>query len=195
MTPRVEFAVRFGSVRRTALVLASVVVMALVFAPTTLAQMASASQANPNSEWETAAGGHLEFDVVSIHPVKDSDEPSSVNVPYGPEDAYTDTGGIFKATNWPVIHLIAFAYKNSTAQRDAFRASLPDWALNKGFDIEARAENPPCDQRPDAPDGAIHAHPALRPQGALRDAGCFGLCRRAHQARRFRAGAPSSSQR
>jgi uncharacterized protein (TIGR03435 family) len=142
MTPRLEFATVFGSLRRAALVLTSVVVMALAFAPTTLAKMAPAPQANPNSEWETAAGGHLEFDVVSIHPVKDSDEPSSVNVPYGPEDAYTDTGGIFKATNWPVIHLIAFAYKNSTAQRDAFRASLPDWALNKGFDIEARAENP-----------------------------------------------------
>jgi len=44
------------------------------------------SQPNPNADWETAAGGHMEFDVVSIHPEKDPDADSSQNVPYGPEE-------------------------------------------------------------------------------------------------------------
>jgi uncharacterized protein (TIGR03435 family) len=39
------------------------------------------------------------------------------------------------------VSLITFAYKNTTGQRDFFRAQLPDWALSSGFDIEARTEN------------------------------------------------------
>ncbi len=130
--------------RRTALILASVAALSLTFPPGTIAQTspAPATQPNPNAEWETAAGGHLEFDVISIHPEKDPGAPSSMNVPNGPDDTYTDTGGFFRATNWPVGALIGFAFKNTTAQRDVFRASLPDWAQNKGFDIEARTDNP-----------------------------------------------------
>jgi uncharacterized protein (TIGR03435 family) len=98
------------------------------------------SQPAPVADWQAAAGGHMEFDVISIHPEKDPDAPSSVNVPYGPEDTYTDTGGVFSARNWPVVRLISFAFKSNTGQRDAFRASLPDWAINDGFNIEARSD-------------------------------------------------------
>jgi uncharacterized protein (TIGR03435 family) len=97
---------------------------------------------NPNSAWEAAAGGHMEFDVISIHLEKDPDADSSQNVPYGPEDTYTDTGGVFRTTNWPVVRLISFAYKGNTAQGNALRASLPDWAQNEGFNIEARSDSP-----------------------------------------------------
>jgi uncharacterized protein (TIGR03435 family) len=116
----------------------------LVFSPGMAAQSAAPAQtqSNPNSGWETAAGGHMEFDVISIHPEKDPDADSSQNVPYGPEDTYTDTGGIFRTTNWPVVRLISFAFKGNTAQGNALRASLPDWALNEGFNIEARSDNP-----------------------------------------------------
>jgi uncharacterized protein (TIGR03435 family) len=96
---------------------------------------------SPMPDWQIAAGGKLEFDVVSVREDKNPDDPSSVNVPYGSEDAYTNTGGVFSAKNWPLVHLIAFAFKNSTSQRDAFRASLPDWALSQGFNIEARTDN------------------------------------------------------
>jgi len=95
----------------------------------------------PMPEWQVAAGGKQEFDVVSVREDKNADDPSSVNVPNGPEDAYTNTDGIFSAKNWPLVSLISFAFKNTTAQRDVFRASLPDWALNEGFNIEARTDN------------------------------------------------------
>lgn len=95
----------------------------------------------PAPEWEAAAGGHQAFDVISIHLDKNNDDAPSVNVPYGPEDTYTNTGGVFRATNLPVVRLISFAYKLTTGQRDAFRASLPDWAISEGFNIEARSDN------------------------------------------------------
>ena len=143
MTLRVAFNARWARRCRTATLLVLVPAMAFGFLPPTLAQTASPqTQLNPNSEWEAAAGGHLEFDVISIHPEKDPGVPSTVNVPYGPDDTYTNTGGIFKATNWPVVALIAFAYKNTTAERKVFQASLPDWALRQGFNIEARIDNP-----------------------------------------------------
>ena len=95
----------------------------------------------PPAEWEIAAGGHQAFDIIAIHPDRNGDDEPSVNVPYGPEDTYTNTGGVFRATNWPVVRLISFAYKSNTGQRDAFRASLPAWAISDGFTIEARSDN------------------------------------------------------
>ena len=99
------------------------------------------SQQPPPPAWEIAAGGHQAFDVISIRLDKNNEDDPRVNVPYGPEDTYTNTGGVFRATNWPVVHLIAFAYKSNTGERDAFRASLPDWAISEGFNIEGRSDN------------------------------------------------------
>jgi uncharacterized protein (TIGR03435 family) len=104
-------------------------------------QKRPAGQTPPPADWETAAGGHQEFDVISIHLDRNGDDDPSVNVPYGPEDTYTNTGGVFRATNWPVVRLISFAYRTTTGQRDAFRASLPEWAVAEGFSIEARSDN------------------------------------------------------
>lgn len=101
----------------------------------------SAASSVANADWEAKAGGPQAFDVISIRPDPNDDDPPSVNVPYGPEDTYTNTGGVFRATNWPVVRLISFAYKTTTGQRDAFRASLPDWADKDGFSIEARSDN------------------------------------------------------
>lgn len=92
-------------------------------------------------EWQTAAGGHQEFDVVSVRENKDPMAGSSMNVPYGPEDAFHDTGGVLSAKNVPLVMLIAFAFKNTTGQREAFRASLPDWVLTTGYNVEARTDN------------------------------------------------------
>ncbi|HEX5283696.1 MAG TPA: TIGR03435 family protein [Bryocella sp.] len=143
MMRQAAFAAGIGKFLRSALVLTSVAAMTFAFSPRTMAQTASPPQIQPdaNAEWEAAAGGHQQFDVISIHPVKDPSAPSNVNVPYGPDDTYTDTGGLFTATNWPVGALIGFAFKNTTSQRHTFQASLPDWALRQGFNIEARTDN------------------------------------------------------
>jgi uncharacterized protein (TIGR03435 family) len=90
-------------------------------------------------DWQISAGRHMAFDVISIHPEKNPDADSGVNVPYGGEDTYSDTGGVFKATNWPVFRLMGFAFKG-TGNR--FHDTLPDWAVNEGFNIEARSDNP-----------------------------------------------------
>jgi uncharacterized protein (TIGR03435 family) len=120
--------------------------LAIVLAVASLACALLAAQSTPSqpqppqvSDWETAAGGHMEFDVISIHAEKNPDAPSSVNVSYGTEDTYTDTGGVFKATNWPVFRLMRFAFKDA---HNAFHDTLPDWAVNEGFNIEARSDNP-----------------------------------------------------
>lgn len=100
---------------------------------------ASPAQASYMPDWQIAAGGHMDFDVISIHPEKNPDADSSVNVPYGGEDTYTDTGGVFKATNWPVFRLMGFAFKDT---HNPFHDTLPDWAVNEGFNIEARSDHP-----------------------------------------------------
>ncbi len=197
MTPRGPFVAKFGKFCRTALLLASLAATPLAFPPTTLAQTAPApqTQPNPNSIWETAAGGHQEFDVISIHPNKHPDTPSTVNVPYSGDDTYTDTGGFFRATNWPVL-----ASHQVRVQERYVATRLPSrqparLGHQPGIRYRSAHRQSACDQRPDAPHGPVHAHPTLRPQGALRDPRCFGLRRRAHQARRFRPRAASSSQR
>jgi len=117
----------------------------LVFPLGAAAQAAQPASSQPHTapapDWVTAAGGHQKFDVISIHPEKNPDADSSVNVPFGGDDTYTETGGVFLARNWPVAGLISLAYKLSTSQRDVFRASLPDWAQSQGFNIEARTDN------------------------------------------------------
>ena len=95
---------------------------------------------------QKAAGGHQEFDVVSVRQNK-SGYPWSggdqivMNVPYGPDDNYRVTGGILSAKNYPLLNLIVFAYKVPTAQGEALLASLPDWTNKELFDIEARTDN------------------------------------------------------
>jgi len=106
-----------------------------------VAQSSVTPVANYVPEWQTAAGGHQEFDVASIHENKNQDGPSSINVPYGPDPAFIPTGGVFRTQNWPLWQLIVFGFKLTTAQREQMIASLPDWAKNATYDIDARSEN------------------------------------------------------
>ena len=86
--------------------------------------------------------GRLEFDVVSVRQSKPGEENDMhINIPFGGDDAYRNTGGVFSAQNIPVRRLISFAYKLTTSQGETFRASLPDWAATDTFTIEARTEN------------------------------------------------------
>jgi hypothetical protein len=83
MPPREAFDAGWGTLSRRALVFLVAVAMGSAFSAGPMAQTASAprAQLNPNSDWETAAGGPTEFEVISIHPEKNSDADSSVNVP------------------------------------------------------------------------------------------------------------------
>lgn len=105
-------------------------------------------QPAPEPAWEAAAGGHLEFDVVSVHQNKsgapwngNNGDRMVMNVPYGPDDNYIVTNGILSAKNYPLLNLIVFAYKVPTAQGEALLSSLPVWTNSELFDIEARTDN------------------------------------------------------
>ena len=105
------------------------------------AQSPTAAKSSPSTP------GKLEFDVASVRQNKSGlpgagGDESSVNIPMGPEATFRNTGGVFSATNMPLNSFISFAYKVTTSQRAAFRASLPDWALTEGFNIQARTDKP-----------------------------------------------------
>ena len=84
----------------------------------------------------------MAFDVASVKPNK-SDAPANSRFPMGPGDAYVPDGGLFSASNQPLIVYLRFAYK--LGQSDLL--DLPAWVYNDRFDIEARAQgNPTKDQ-------------------------------------------------
>lgn len=87
------------------------------------------------------------FDVASVKANKTPNPRQNTNVPLGPGDAYTPTGGYFSATGFPLLIYIAFAYKIQSNQIQALQTQLPEWAVTDRFDIQARAEgNPGKDQ-------------------------------------------------
>lgn len=51
------------------------------------------------------AAASQEFDVASVKPNKSTDPPY-VNFPLGPGDVYVPNGGLFRATNFPLITYI-----------------------------------------------------------------------------------------
>jgi uncharacterized protein (TIGR03435 family) len=111
-------------------------------------QLAPALAQSPGSktyvmpQWQTDAGGKMEFDVASVKPNKSDDQPAS-SFPLGPGDAFIPTGGLFRAANFPMIAYLRFAYK--LGQSDLL--GLPNWVNTDRFDIEARARgNPTKDQ-------------------------------------------------
>jgi uncharacterized protein (TIGR03435 family) len=145
-----------GSHPRSALVISQAVVVgiSLAFVVCPHGQIAAQQslpsrpqwQSAPVPAWQEAAGGHQEFDVVSVRENKSGDPWSGgaqmvMNVPYGPDDNYRVTGGILTAKNYPLINLLVFAYKVPTAQGQVLFDSLPAWANGELFDIQARTEN------------------------------------------------------
>jgi uncharacterized protein (TIGR03435 family) len=99
--------------------------------------------------WEKAAGGKMEFDVVSVRPdvAPMTLETITSNFPLGPGDMYTPNGGLFHATNYPLFLYIAFAYKMNSYQTSTLIPTLPKWVMSNRYDIEAHASgNPTKDQ-------------------------------------------------
>ncbi len=107
----------------------------------------SASQAPPVPQWQKDAGGRMEFDVASVK-LNTSGVPPSGDMPYsnfplGPGDVYNPNGGLFTATNLPLISFLAFAYKMSVFEINSARSQLPKWAVSDRFNIQARTQGNP----------------------------------------------------
>ena len=79
------------------------------------------------------------FDVVSIRP-STADQPSS-NVPLGPGNVFSPTGGVLRARNFPLLTYINFAYRSTSEQEASLAASAPAWVREDRFTIEARTDN------------------------------------------------------
>jgi uncharacterized protein (TIGR03435 family) len=92
-----------------------------------------------------AQGRSMSFDVASIRQniagegAGGSDTPHA-NFPIGSDDAFYDTGGVFSATNLPLVSFLIFAYKINTNNRQALLDSLPEWAKTEHYNIEARTD-------------------------------------------------------
>jgi uncharacterized protein (TIGR03435 family) len=82
------------------------------------------------------------FEVASVKPNK-SDAPPSSNFPLNSGDFYIANGGLFSATNFPLITYIFFAYKLQGNQGQALVSQLAGWVMTDHFDIQARAEGNP----------------------------------------------------
>lgn len=93
-----------------------------------------------------SAGTQLAFEVASVKPNK-SDAPAYSNFPLNAGSMYTANGGLFSATNFPLVTYIFFAY-NIVGNRAHFLVpQLPGWVMSERFDIQARAGgNPTKDQ-------------------------------------------------
>ena len=99
--------------------------------------------------WEKDAGSKMAFDVASVKENKSgvsaSNMPTS-NVPLDAQNLYGPTGGLFSATNFPLLEYMRFAYKLTPEQDRALMSQVP-WANTNRWDIEGRAsDNPTKDQ-------------------------------------------------
>jgi uncharacterized protein (TIGR03435 family) len=103
----------------------------------------------PAPQWEIDAGGKMEFDVGSVKQDTAAVSRSTVNsnIPLGPQDMFSPTGGLLSATNFPLFQYMIFAYKLTPNQVQDLQPQLPKWANNDRYDIQARASgNPTKDQ-------------------------------------------------
>lgn len=149
------------------IVVAALMVMLFAWASTALPLLAQSSptQSSPSPatdtkvpptpssskmpDWQIAAGGKLEFDVASIKPDSTPMGPNTVksNIPLGPQDMFSPTGGLLSSTNWPLLQYMVFAYKLRLDQLQSIRSQFPKWANTDRYDIQARASgNPTKDQ-------------------------------------------------
>src|SRR5580704_837974 len=130
-----------GAVSLAVLVVLGPVTAALLLAQSPLAQAASAQAPSAQApvaqrampQWQSDAGGKMAFDVASVRPNKSNDQANS-NFPLGPGDGYAPNGGLFTATNQPLIAYIGFPYKLRQSDLPGLRA----WVYDDRFDIEAR---------------------------------------------------------
>ena len=105
------------------------------------------STAPQAAAWQTAAGGHMEFEVASIR----RSEPGTFlrpNMVLNAEDTPVPTGGTFVA-NFSLLIFIEFAWNlmPTREQENAMVAHLPGWVSSDHFVIRAQfSGNPTKDQ-------------------------------------------------
>jgi len=125
----------------------------IVWANVPLEAQATTSQAASANlsftpDWQTAAGGHMSFEVASIRPAGPGAR-FRTNINLNTEDEPIQIGGRFSATA-SLGSYIALAYKflPTGPQSEATFAHLPNWPTADMFTIEAKApmDNPSKDQ-------------------------------------------------
>jgi len=119
--------------------LAVSVFVGVLTAPVLAQSAASQSPSTQSLEAMEAAGLKMSFDVASVKPNKSGGRGYS-NVPLRPAVISPPNGGLFSATNLPLIVYITFAYNLTSDQFLRLQPQLPKWATADGFDIQARAE-------------------------------------------------------
>jgi uncharacterized protein (TIGR03435 family) len=110
---------------------------------------AAQTQAAPAPQWQIDAGGKMSFDVASVKQNTAAQSQTTVNsnIPLGPQDMFTPTGGLLSATNYSLLQYMVFAYKLTNEQVQSVRSQLPKWATSDRYDIQAREPgNPTKDQ-------------------------------------------------
>jgi bla regulator protein BlaR1 len=137
--------------------------VAFELSPVLLAAQQTSSQATtPTSDdWETVAGGKMSFDVTSVKLSDPSVHNSDSNMSFF-GDRYPPSGGLFSARNQELSDYIAFAYKLTWIQSRMLNSTLPKWAAEAHYDIQARG-----------PDGITKDQMRLMMQSLLVDR--FGL--------------------
>ncbi|WP_170834975.1 TIGR03435 family protein [Terriglobus roseus] len=82
----------------------------------------------------------LSFDTASVHETKPGSEEQNSNVPLGPGNVYSPTGGLLVIHNYPLMGLISFAYRMTTGQQSTFADMAPAWVRDTRYSIVARTE-------------------------------------------------------
>ncbi|MGH9575624.1 MAG: TIGR03435 family protein, partial [Candidatus Acidiferrales bacterium] len=104
--------------------------------------------AQSTADWEKAAGGKMSFEVASVkrNPETMNRDAVHSNVDLDSGDRFLPTGGLFSATDFPLIAYTGFAFKLPIDQLLSLQSQMPKWAADR-YDIEGRAAgNPTKDQ-------------------------------------------------
>lgn len=111
----------------------------LLIFDTTFARPSVVRAQSPDAaaDWEKAAGGRMSFDSASIKPSigPGGSVGSNFMVALG---NVKPPNGVLRATNFPLLSYIVFAYKLDRSDTPALRAQLPKWAEQEWFEVEAR---------------------------------------------------------
>ena len=86
------------------------------------------------------------FEVASIRADTSEGRPIS-DFPIGPGRVYVPRGGLFRAKHVLLIQYIGFAYDLTHSQETYLADHVPEWVLRQGFDITARVEGRPSEDR------------------------------------------------
>lgn len=99
-----------------------------------------AAVAQSSTEPAVRSGEKLAFERATVRRVPLPAKVDSL-FPLGPGDAFSQTGGRFKATD-NLLHYLGFAYKLSPEQMTALAHEAPQWVVAVPFKIEAESSRP-----------------------------------------------------